>query len=860
MKKFLLLTSIIIGLLILHSCNSKEETAPNKTFPIPGSPVVETKQVNPQQKWKESLLSDKAIETEKDIEFIKQIIEKAVANNNLEELQTFLEAEIKKDKIPPQILFGLSLIYGRKGLVKEEYKTIEKLEETVKQAPKIAFNLSLVYGRKETLKSQIDKAEADALALLQGFISVSSTPEGAEVYLNGELKGTTPFTTEGIREGSYAVDIQKENYSVSHQTVNVMAGETTEIIEKLTLIPGTLVINSDPVGSTILLDGEKIGVTPFEIKEIISGSHKLILKKENYQDLSKDIIINPGKKEIFQVNLTAIFGSLYIPDFINGSVVYIDNIRKFPVNNRFNNLETGTHQIKIEKKGYLSKSESFYIQANKPTTISGILSFVIPYATIKIDGKEEDWNLIESTIIDNLSDNNNGPNGTDLHKIYLATDGTYLYTKINLADGKPSERPLYYAIGIETPDKSFSRLLFTQYNRTWTTGVDKWTTGNYHEQIAKGTIKSRNDIIEARYKLKDIGISVDQQLLINAWDDPSGKSYDNTSQVMVEWVNLIEISGIVNLPDYTTANKMNYSIFLDNNNLISDGYIKKISEKWNTNTSIEFTISDIPMGEYFIYSFIDTDNSGNIPGSGDYFGTYGSSGLLTPKTPNILIPSIKYSNVIINLNKIPTKHNWESTFTIRNAHGITHDGEYLWYVDRQNNKILKIDTSGKIISSINSPIKDSRGTGLTFDGQYLWFTNDSDQNLYKLSKNGNLIQDFDIKISNRIDSTGLAFDGTSIWNSGFEGYIYKIDRNGKYLEKIRSPGTGAEGLTYDGQNLWNIDYNTLKIYKLNMEGNIVLSFDTPAKEPLGLTFDGEYMWLFDSNDGKMYKININSDL
>ena len=252
MKKFLVLTSIIFSLLIINSCNPKEETASNKIVPIQEAPVVETKQTDPQQSWKESLLSGKAIETEKDIESIKLIIEKAVENNRLDELQTFLETESKKEKVPPQILFGLSLVYGRKGLVKEEYKAIEKLEEQVKQRPGIVFNLSLVYGRKETLKSQIDKAEAEALTLLQGFISVKSDPEGAEVYLDGELKGKTPFTTEGLGKGSH-----------------------------------------------------------FNIPEIVPGNYVLTIAKENYIDEILPITINPGETKIVTTELVAITGNIY---------------------------------------------------------------------------------------------------------------------------------------------------------------------------------------------------------------------------------------------------------------------------------------------------------------------------------------------------------------------------------------------------------------------------------------------------------------------------------------------------------------------------------------------------------------------
>ncbi len=171
MKKIMAFFLLISSLTVLISCDQKKEISTPEDNAFEELPVRET--IKPimeetdkfitKSDWNE-LLTGKEIETEDDIEVIKAIIEKAVEKDRLEELQKYLETEAKKDNVPPQILFVLSLVYGRKGLVKEEYKIIERLEEKVKQAPQITFNLSLVYGRKETLKSQIDKAEAEALA------------------------------------------------------------------------------------------------------------------------------------------------------------------------------------------------------------------------------------------------------------------------------------------------------------------------------------------------------------------------------------------------------------------------------------------------------------------------------------------------------------------------------------------------------------------------------------------------------------------------------------------------------------------------------------------------------------------------
>ncbi len=488
------------------------------------------------------MLTGKEIKNEKDIKVIKAVIARTEKEGRLDELKKYLEKESSKDKVPPSVLFSLSLVYGKKGLVKEEYRIIEKLEEKVKSSPKIAFNLALVYGRKELLKSKIDKAEAEALALTRGYISVSSIPNEAEVYINGEKAGRTPYSSGMMGEGRYKVELRKTDYTAVEKEVFVKAGETAVIDEKLMLKPGSLEVKSTPYGSIVYIDGEEIGVTPVEIPSVEPGSHEVLIKREGYQNRTESVDITPGSTVRIAGELIALKGEIVIRELSYGSDVYLDGNRVYPTGGRLSDVTAGDHSVLIKKEGFKKRTVYVTMSPGGKEYISGKLereSFKLPYASIKVDGRNSDWKGIDPIVVDALGDNGSGPAGTDIEKVYLATDGTYLYTMMIFADGAPAKKPLFYAIGLDNTDRTDIGLLFTQYNGKWQTGFDRWTDKNsgFHKMVSKGTVKARAGIIECRYKLKEIGFVLDKPVLVNAWDDSSGGSYDNTSSAEIVWTN-----------------------------------------------------------------------------------------------------------------------------------------------------------------------------------------------------------------------------------------------------------------------------------------------------------------------------------
>ena len=114
---------------------------------------------------------------------------------------------------------------------------------------------------------------------------------------------------------------------------------------------------------------------------------------------------------------------------------------------------------------------------------------------------------------------------------------------------------------------------------------------------------------------------------------------------------------------------------------------------------------------------------------------------------------------------------------------MTYDGSYLWIAwhwfnyrlsASQTQLLLKIDPqTGKVIQQFPLPPgTPSDGThGLTWDGKQLWHVKDHLLAAIDPS-NGSVTAQYDLKSLRR--PSGLAWDGTALWISEFEGKIFRL--------------------------------------------------------------------------------------
>ena len=78
--------------------------------------------------------------------------------------------------------------------------------------------------------------------------------------------------------------------------------------------PGALAVASDPPGAAVYVDGQFVGETPLDVKNLPPGDHRVRLVKDGYLENGRIVSITAGKTGTLEVRLTARTAADALPD------------------------------------------------------------------------------------------------------------------------------------------------------------------------------------------------------------------------------------------------------------------------------------------------------------------------------------------------------------------------------------------------------------------------------------------------------------------------------------------------------------------------------------------------------------------
>lgn len=150
-----------------------------------------------------------------------------------------------------------------------------------------------------------------------GTLIVTSDYIRANVSVDGKVLGQTPFTGESISAGKHtlkvsAVDNTNNYFKESEIQVEVNIGNTTivranpaptESLLSYTIISSQnrsagdaqLIVKALPQGVSVMIDGTKVGATPYITENLTAGTHQLLLEKTGFKPVLVDITVVDDK-------------------------------------------------------------------------------------------------------------------------------------------------------------------------------------------------------------------------------------------------------------------------------------------------------------------------------------------------------------------------------------------------------------------------------------------------------------------------------------------------------------------------------------------------------------------------------------
>jgi CRISPR/Cas system-associated exonuclease Cas4 (RecB family) len=206
----------------------------------------------------------------------------------------------------------------------------------------------------ETLSVSATNREIDRAYTLQPEVfkfAFTSTPPGAEVYVDGKMLGLTPFEIPHSGTGTYVVIFHKAGYKDWKYNLVISQGQPQSLNAVLEAPQGALLLKSEPQGE-LYIDGSYSGRTG-SVVQLAAGIHKIIVKSYGYYDYETQVKIVEGKTTEMSAKMTEKpKGALNVSSTPAGASIMVDGIYRGQTPMKIEKLPEGFVNVRLKLKGY----------------------------------------------------------------------------------------------------------------------------------------------------------------------------------------------------------------------------------------------------------------------------------------------------------------------------------------------------------------------------------------------------------------------------------------------------------------------------------------------------------------------------
>ena len=219
-------------------------------------------------------------------------------------------------------------------------------------------------GTTETLEVVLEPRWAD--------VSFTSQPPGATIEVSGLRIGSTPFTAK-LMEGAHAFTMKLKGHKPYRSRVAVVASEAQTLpTARLTVADGLLIVESDPTGATVTVDGVYGGETPLTVDVKPGVIHEIEVSRVGYETETQQTRVESGSEETLSIELAPLLGELAVVSDPPDAVLYVNGEQRGSANQTLS-LVALPQKIEVRKEGYEAFATTLTPRPGFPQTIEVIL-------------------------------------------------------------------------------------------------------------------------------------------------------------------------------------------------------------------------------------------------------------------------------------------------------------------------------------------------------------------------------------------------------------------------------------------------------------------------------------------------------
>jgi len=136
----------------------------------------------------------------------------------------------------------------------------------------------------------MNKAAPPAL----GSLAVQTNPPGVAVFVDGVARGNTPARLS-LNAGSHIVELRGRGVPRVLPVTITAGAEVSQYLElPETPSAGSLLVQSDPAGARVSVDGVEHGRAPVSVADLTPGDHEVVLQADGGPAVKQKVVIQAG--------------------------------------------------------------------------------------------------------------------------------------------------------------------------------------------------------------------------------------------------------------------------------------------------------------------------------------------------------------------------------------------------------------------------------------------------------------------------------------------------------------------------------------------------------------------------------------